>query len=81
MNASVHRERALLVTSRFCENAALDFLASTMRLRGDIKNSSRRLETRVPSERFEQESEKAHRTLLRRGNKKCVQYRLMRKNI
>lgn len=36
VNASVHRARALLVTSRFCENAALDFLSSTMRPRGDI---------------------------------------------
>lgn len=41
VNASVHRARALLVTSRFCENAALDFPSSTMRPRGDIKNSSR----------------------------------------
>jgi len=47
VNASVHRARALLITLRFCENAALDFLGSTMRRRGDIKNSSRGLDTRV----------------------------------
>lgn len=31
VNASVHRAPASLVTLRFCENAALDFLSGTMR--------------------------------------------------
>lgn len=61
---------------RAFENAALDFLASTMRPRGATTILRTRHEIwRVSNERLEQGTERVHRNTSQRGNKKCMPMR------